>query len=345
MNCDQHKCSACPLRGRTIGCVAHASGHGRYCQLIDPEHPDYKPAFIDVVVRKSEEGQYPVDVDNRRIPTSAPELPRHLGPLATDRELVVARYTEDVSWLNDVAMPIWLYDKGPVPATNLASHIRHIRLPNHGREAGTYLTHIISRYEHLPPLTIFCQGNPFDHSPDFLQRLWHPYTEPTSLTTQYLPNCPEQWIKDRDRVEEVFGHEVRYGDGAINAHGDQSSGRAWFNPAAWSFLFRCPRPVPQWFGYAATWVVPKDRIRKRRRDAWQWILDNLDSGASGDSWAGPLNPWAMEALWFYLFSDPKQFPLVKEAWSPRITASVAVPAAKTKPCNCGKSKPSARRKS
>lgn len=46
------------------------------------------------------------------------------------------------------------------------------RIPNVGREADTYLHHIISNYgTGLPATTIFCQGHPFDHSPDFLQLL------------------------------------------------------------------------------------------------------------------------------------------------------------------------------
>ncbi|MGL1148113.1 hypothetical protein ACSTLH_00765, partial [Vibrio parahaemolyticus] len=36
-------------------------------------------------------------------------------------------------------------------------------LPNVGREAHTWIHHIIERYETLSPYTLFLQGNPLDH--------------------------------------------------------------------------------------------------------------------------------------------------------------------------------------
>jgi hypothetical protein len=44
-------------------------------------------------------------------------------------------------------------------------------LPNVGYEAHTYLTHIITRYDSLSDLTVFAQGRPFDHVPDFHKKL------------------------------------------------------------------------------------------------------------------------------------------------------------------------------
>jgi len=77
-------------------------------------------------------------------------------------ELVVARYLEPVQWLANVpgAFRITVYDKGG----DLPSGIP---LPNVGREAHTYLTHIVENYDSLSELTVFCQGHPFDHASDF----------------------------------------------------------------------------------------------------------------------------------------------------------------------------------
>jgi hypothetical protein len=112
--------------------------------------------------------------------------------------LVVARYNEDLSWL--AAVPefflITVYDKGPRsggggkqqhPYRSRCNHNNVLRipeavadrttvvpLPNVGREADTYLKHIISTYEDGEDdadWTIFTQGDPFDHSPDFLDLL------------------------------------------------------------------------------------------------------------------------------------------------------------------------------
>ena len=77
-------------------------------------------------------------------------------------ELVVARYLEDLSWLRNIPPQIraTVYDKSAGG-----------NLPNVGREAHTYLHHIVARYGNLAPLTVFCQGKPFDHCFDFRKTL------------------------------------------------------------------------------------------------------------------------------------------------------------------------------
>ncbi len=78
-------------------------------------------------------------------------------------DLVIARYKEDISWIDDHNLSdtfnVIVYNK---------FHSEPITLPNAaGREAHTYLWHIVSNYDTLPDRTIFCQGKPFDHSPRF----------------------------------------------------------------------------------------------------------------------------------------------------------------------------------
>ena len=79
-------------------------------------------------------------------------------------EVVVARFREDVAWTGNVppAVRVTIYDKGGDGRSGDVA----IPLPNVGREAQTYLWHIVNRYESLAPLTVFCQGHPFDHAHD-----------------------------------------------------------------------------------------------------------------------------------------------------------------------------------
>ena len=81
-------------------------------------------------------------------------------------ELVVARHTESLNWLRRVprSIAVTVYDKGPPPGQGLP-------LPNHGREAHTYLHHLVERYDDLAGITVFSQGHPFDHVPDLHVRL------------------------------------------------------------------------------------------------------------------------------------------------------------------------------
>lgn len=73
-------------------------------------------------------------------------------------EIVVAKYNEDVSWTRNLKYPVFLYDKSSNPVE------KSIPLPNVGREAHTYLYHIVSHYDTLPDLTIFLQGRVYDHA-------------------------------------------------------------------------------------------------------------------------------------------------------------------------------------
>ena len=84
-------------------------------------------------------------------------------------ELVVARFRENLNWLRRVPRSIrrTVYDKSGEPPTVPGA----IPLPNVGREAHTYLHHIVERYDTLAEATIFCQGHPFDHAPSLHRTL------------------------------------------------------------------------------------------------------------------------------------------------------------------------------
>jgi len=75
----------------------------------------------------------------------------------TTYQIVVARYKEDISWTKNLENVI-VYDKsgegsieGSIPRVNV------------GREAETFMWHILENYDHLPDHLIFLQGNPFPH--------------------------------------------------------------------------------------------------------------------------------------------------------------------------------------
>lgn len=80
-------------------------------------------------------------------------------------ELVVAHYTENLNWLRNLPTGVQktVYTKSSEPITEHTT----IPLPNIGREAHTYLHHLVNRYDSLADWTIFCQGKPFDHAYDF----------------------------------------------------------------------------------------------------------------------------------------------------------------------------------
>ena len=82
-------------------------------------------------------------------------------------EIVVAKYNEDIGWLDQLDCLKTVYDKSDEPSN-------YIKLPNVGREAHTYAKHVASNYQCLSDFTIFTQGSPFTHSMKFFQELTKP---------------------------------------------------------------------------------------------------------------------------------------------------------------------------
>ena len=73
-------------------------------------------------------------------------------------KIVVARYNEDIRWLNNEMHNCTIYNKGePLNIEN------EFMLENLGRESDTYLNHIINNYDNLSDLVVFTQARIQDH--------------------------------------------------------------------------------------------------------------------------------------------------------------------------------------
>lgn len=111
--------------------------------------------------------------------------------------LVIARFKENLNWLLEIPeeIEVYVYNKGD---DDLGDHVPgrckvFEKRKNFGRESETYLHHMIEVPSGDPDrFTIFCQGDPFEHSPDFLSLLnkramWR--------DVQALSYC---WSRDQD---------------------------------------------------------------------------------------------------------------------------------------------------
>lgn len=72
---------------------------------------------------------------------------------------IIARYNEDITWLNELKKEdVIIYNKGtPLNIDN------EILLKNVGKEPHTYLKYIIDNYNNLPDICVFSQGKVEDH--------------------------------------------------------------------------------------------------------------------------------------------------------------------------------------
>ena len=92
--------------------------------------------------------------------------------------LVVAKYREDLTWLNQIVnhgLDVIIYDKSDISLNKSNDYVKvsdnYFKLPNIGREAHTYIKHIVENYDDLYDVEVFSQGGVYDHVPDFWNKV------------------------------------------------------------------------------------------------------------------------------------------------------------------------------
>ena len=137
--------------------------------------------------------------------------------------LVIARYKENISWLKHVpkSFRIFIYNKGKrLPLfqrfrCRRDDRIEIINVPNQGRETETYLRYIKETEDYGNPkkFTVFCQGDPFEHSPDFLKLLNHinywESLQPLSFRWRKDREIPPQDVLNMDKTNFINGLRIR----------------------------------------------------------------------------------------------------------------------------------------
>ena len=135
-------------------------------------------------------------------------------------QLVIARYAENLDWLAEVPedFEVHVYKKGaPVTSQAAIARARITDRPNEGRESETYLTHAANlsaeTLDGADPYVVFAQGDPFEHSPDFLGllrawRAWEP-VQPLSWRWKVKRDIPPAAVLARETGGFVEGFRVR----------------------------------------------------------------------------------------------------------------------------------------
>jgi len=200
-------------------------------------------------------------------------------------DLVVARYNEPLDWLapfeSQPDFRIFVYNKGE-PYTNPRATV--IDRPNIGREAETYLYHILHTYDTLSPYTIFLQGKPFDHivyplNPETLRNLARPCFILDTRSVVMLNN------------RHVEGHNVY--DTLTKEYSEA--------------LFVSPPPVFE-FSPGAQYIVSRSALQHRPRFVYQTFLDMISKHLENNRLIASFRPdaidaWNIERFWTYIWSD------------------------------------------
>ena len=177
-------------------------------------------------------------------------------------QLVVAHYQEDLSWLDQYSsLSKVVYSKGRTPPANA------VTLPNIGREAHTYLHHIIEHYDKLEDVTVFLQGNPHEH----VERLFEKVCSLNDGLT-YIDLGDEILVEDGCGVPPQRGLPL-----------------AQF----WEKLFRSAAPPFFSCRAGACFAVSRKVIHSRPRSFYEHALQLVLSEYLG--------PWSIERLWHRMF--------------------------------------------
>lgn len=220
------------------------------------------------------------------------------------KELVVARYNEDSSWLLNTPIPCSIYNHGE-RLTIDHPLIDVIDEPNRGRESSAWLSHIVRNYHHLADTTLFVQAEPHQPYEELWQRVEVVYEDTYPLTRQYLDNFPDEAAKALDKVEFIEGLEVRWAD--INRFGNRrpDQNREWL-ASVWKQFFASPQPEEWTFIYCAMAAVPRKRITDRPLEYWRW-LHHLAISDDNKIEMTCSSSWAFECVWLYLWSDAEKY--------------------------------------
>ena len=201
-------------------------------------------------------------------------------------EVVVANYNENVEWTSGIRHKVTIYDKSQ-------THLRSaICLPNVGREANTFLYHIVFYYDHLADIIIFLQGNPFDHISELngsVTKLIHAIN-----TVSCAPGT------FRGAWQPLLPHGQEQNEPLYEAYYRRARKIPFENyPSTWGFPFAA----------GGQYIVSKESIRGRPLEFWKKVLDMSITNINGDESPDKMDAWSLEVIWPLLF-DPFRHPVL-----------------------------------
>lgn len=244
-------------------------------------------------------------------------------------EIVVSRFRENLEWIrsllkNDWIESIVIYNKGPeeiIPFDD--DRIKIKTVPNVGREGGTYLDYIIENYSNLPEKIWFAQGNPMEHSPDFLglmqkksveiydnrlfQGLSDRWKTSKNIPPAYMVDITNPWQINKNRCIKYFVHSnlqlighCAFRDGGIDGC-TGSFARFYGDKHIFGYMANLvgmdePKPITEFF-YSACFFVHRNAVLSHPKSSYVRLREFLLESDPQGSFQG----YMLERFWPYLF--------------------------------------------
>jgi hypothetical protein len=187
-------------------------------------------------------------------------------------DVIVARYKEDLMWTKTVqpGKRILVYNKCGIMCNSL---------PNVGREAHTYLHHILHEYRTLPDWTFFTQGDPNAHLPRTrIQTVLNGFPDNRLRSVLMLEGGPIFFVDEPVRPLEA---DPQNEDAQNDVRG------------LWDELFKSPFPEDILFAPAAIFAIHKSNLYTRSMAFYHHAMNAAARR--------PRGPWEFERLWAYLW--------------------------------------------
>ena len=194
-------------------------------------------------------------------------------------KIVVARYNENIEWLNSLMNNCVIYNKG-----NNLGLSNEIMLENVGREAETYLHYIIDNYHNLHDVVIFTQGNISDHRGSNNSNILLKYANDALLYGKSIcsrDNCPANWNSINDN--NYYLHD-NYKNNERISFGE------WFTRNV-SPVY----PKPLLLYWNAIFAVKKELILNRPLEYYKKLILEVNHHVN------PAEGHFFERAWFYIF--------------------------------------------
>lgn len=209
--------------------------------------------------------------------------------------IVIARYDETLYWVNDLKFPYIIYNKGN------ELEYPNIKLPNIGREAYTYLHHIIHNYATLTDYIAFLQGIPGQH----ILGLEKPATSFHAIKRIHqfvLSPKVSIAVRRMSKYKEIINKAFyNIGDWIVtdNKYGKPSHREGLLDiETIFTSLFAIPCFSEFTYGPTSQFIVSRDRILYRSKKFYEACLKFLTTEGDIKTDTGP---WIFERLWPTIF--------------------------------------------